>query len=53
MRLLELLFMLIGFNVCYNGEVFTTTLFAQWICDLGVEDGVFTKIGKNYYKHIR
>jgi len=52
-KLLDIFFMLQGFNVCYNGEVYTTTLWARFICNVAVKEKRFKKINKNYYKHVR
>ena len=52
-KLIDLLWILQGFNVCYNGEVYTTTLWARFIRDAGIKQGKFRKLGKNHYKHIR
>lgn len=49
-RFNDFLWMIQGFNVMYDGSIFTTTLFAKWICDWGVKDGKFVKVDKNWYK---
>lgn len=51
-RLTHIFWMLQGFNVLYNSDIFTTTLWAQFICNQLVREGKFKKLGKNYYKYI-
>lgn len=49
---MEIFAMLVGFNICYNKEIYTTTLFARWVCNLGVKEGRFIKLDKNHYKQL-
>jgi hypothetical protein len=53
LKLLEFFFMIQGFNVLYNGEIFTTTKWAELLCNMAVRDGLLIKINKNYYRHVR
>lgn len=52
-KIMEFFFMIQGFNVLYNGDVFTTTKWAEFICNIAVRDGLLEKINKNYYKYVR
>ena len=45
--------MIQGFNVLYNGDIFTTTKWAELLCNMAVKDGSFIKINKNYYRYVR
>lgn len=51
-RLNHIFWMLQGFNIMHDASVFTTTLWAQWICNQMVKDGKMKKVNKNYYKYI-
>jgi len=52
MKLLDIFYMLQGFNVCYNGEVYTTTLWARFVMDQAIKNKNFKKINKNHYKYV-
>ncbi len=51
-RFTYIFWMLQGFNVMYDASVFTTTLWAQWICNLMVQEGKMEKLNKNYHQYI-
>ncbi len=51
-KLLDFIFMIQGFNVLYNGDVFTTTKWAQFVCNLLVREGTLFKENKNHYKYV-